>query len=407
MVLSRNKVNAILLYVAVFVALIRMLIYSTRGMWVLSHGNYYSYQVARGHFGSVPASALVLFFILLYNSKLLLRRKDLFWVLLCVFPFVFWSMVEFGNGEGIKVWLGSIPTTACLLPLFFPLGREESLSKHFRTVALILTVGYFLITLYSALDFYSSVGLGSRILFMPGKISLSLGMLSLWVYLFSDLQKKESGAVLWFKLGLILLALLCSVLIVSRSWSIQCLVLFLAYLSICSNLRGKLLALIGVATGLSVVLILAGPYVSNVIFPLIDRVQEDTRTGQFYEFFNQIDSWRLLFGSGMQATYVFRGEEYSFFDNQFIFEAFHYGILHLLPLLWFLLRTMRVSVTRIADIGRKRSYLGAKVVIVVFLLAMGGLSVYFRYDWTLPTALLLMFVGKHSVLPNQNEVIEG
>lgn len=407
MVLSRNKVNAMLLYVAVFVSLIKMLIYSTRGTWVLSYGNYYFYQAASGHFASVLAPALVLFLILLYNSKLLFRRKDLFWVLLCIFPFVFWSIVEFGNGEGVNVWLGSIPTTACLLPLFFLLGREESISKHFKTVALMLAVGYFLLTLYSALDFYSSVGFGNHVLFMPGKTSLSFAMLSLWVYLFSDLKKRESIRVLWFKVGLILLGLLCSLLIVSRSWSIQCVLLLAAYLILSSDLKGRVITMMGMVLGILAIFVFLEPYLSNVIFPLIDRVREDTRTGQFQVFFSQIDSWRLLFGSGMQATYVFRGEEYRFFDNQFIFEAFHYGSLHLLPLLWFLLRTMRVSVTKVTDLGRKKSYLGAKVVIATFLFAMGGLSVYFRYDWTLSTALLLMFIGKHSVLPNQNEVIEG
>lgn len=396
-----------LLYVAVFLALIRMLIYSTRGEWLLSHGNYYSYQVARGHFGSVPAAAIVLLLILLYNSRLLLRRKDLFWVLFCIVPFTFWSIVEFGNGEGINVWLGSVPTTACLLPLFFLLGREESLSKHFKTMALILTVGYFLITLYSALDFYTSVGFGNHILFMPGKISLSFAMLCLWVYLFSDLKKAESVKVLWFKIGLILVGLLCSLLIVSRSWSIQCVLLLAAYLMLSSDLKGKIVTIIGMIFGVLAILLFLEPYLSSVVFPLIDRVKEDTRTGQFQLFFDQVDSWRLLFGSGMNATYVFRGEEYKFFDNQFIFEAFHYGCFHLLPLLCFLFRTLRVAVGKIRDLGRRRSYLGAKFVVIAFLLAMGGLSVYFRYDWTLPTALFLMFVGKHSVLPNQNEVIEG
>lgn len=402
MVLSRNKVNSMLLYVAVFVSLMKMLIYSTHGTWVLSYGNYYSYQAASGNFASVLAPALVLFLILLYNSKILFRRKDLFWVLLCIFPFVFWSIVEFVNGEGVNVWLGSIPTTACLLPLFFLLGRVDSLFKHFKTVALILTMGYFSITLYSALDFYSSVGFGNHILFMPGKTSLSFAMLSLWVYLFSDFKKKENMKVLWFKIGLILLGLLCSLLIVSRSWSIQCLLLLVAYLILSSDLKARLLTIMGMVLGVFVILVFLEPYLSSVILPLIDRVREDTRTGQFQVFFSQVDSWRLLFGSGMNATYVFRGEEYRFFDNQFIFEAFHYGCLHILPLLWFFFRTLRVSVGKIKEVGKRKSYLGAKFVVIMFLLAMGGLSVYFRYDWTLPTALLLMFFGKHSVLPEQN-----
>lgn len=400
MVLSRNKVNAVLLYMAVFLFLIRMLLYSVSGSWILSYENFYSYQAGGRNLGTTPASVGILFILLLYNARFLLRRKDIFWVLLCILPFAFWSILEYGNGEGINVWFGSVPTTPCILPLFFLLGREESLSKHFKKAALILTAGYLLLSLYSALDFYLSVGWGNRILYMPGKTSLSMGMLALWVYLFSDLDKKESNEEVGLKIGLILLALLCSILIVSRSWIIQSLLLFTAYLIISLDLKGKIMTIMWIVLIALAVVFLLESYLSNIILPLIEKAEEDTRSGQFYDFFGQISSWKLLVGSGMQATYVFSGIEYRYFDNQFIFESFHYGCLHLLPLFWFLFRTLRIPVEKIKDIGRRKSYLGAKFVIITFLLAMGGLSVYYRYDYSIPTALFLMFVGKHSVLPD-------
>ena len=168
------------------------------------------------------------------------------------------------------------------MPLFFLLGREESLSKHFKKAALILTAGYLLLSLYSALDFYLSVGWGNRILYMPGKTSLSMGMLALWVYLFSDLDKKESNEEVGLKIGLILLALLCSILIVSRSWIIQSLLLFTAYLIISLDLKGKIMTIMWIVLIALAAVFLLESYLSNIILPLIEfnqsqRIQDVER----------------------------------------------------------------------------------------------------------------------------------
>ena len=138
---------------------------------------------------------------------------------------------------------------------------------------------------------------------MPGKTSLSMGMLALWVYLFSDLDKKESNEEVGLKIGLILLALLCSILIVSRSWIIQSLLLFTAYLIISLDLKGKIMTIMWIVLIALAAVFLLESYLSNIILPLIEKAEEDTRSGQFYDFFGQISSWKLLVGSGMQATY--------------------------------------------------------------------------------------------------------
>lgn len=398
MVLSRNKVNAVLLYTAAFLFLIRMLISSIGGTWVLRYANFYSYQPAGNNYGIPTIAIELLFVLLLYNFKFLLRRKDLVWALLCIFAFAFWSIVEYERA-GMEVLFGGIPTTPCLLPLFFILGKEESLSKHLKHVSLLLVVGYFSLSLYSAFDFYTSVGWGNRVLSMPAKGSLGMGMVSLWVYLFSDLKEGVGGKERCLKIGLIFLAVICSMLIVSRSWLIQSVLLLAGYLVIAYNLRGRILTMIGLALGIFCLLLFAGPFVVDIMTPLLERVEEDTRSGQFQDFFSQIEAWKLLFGAGMNASYFFGEIEYRYFDNQFIFEAFHYGCFHLVPLLWFLFRTLGVSVGRIKDPGQGRSYWGAKLVVIAFLLAMGGLAVYLRYDWSISTALFLMFAGKHSVLP--------
>ena len=70
----------------------------------------------------------------------------------------------------------------------------------------------------------------------------------------------------------------------------------------------------------------------SYIFPevtgnLFERGFEDTRSGQYIVFFAQ-HSWSdLICGLGLNATYSYLGNDnYPFFDNQFMFVMFHYGI---------------------------------------------------------------------------------
>ena len=93
----------------------------------------------------------------------------------------------------------------------------------------------------------------------------------------------------------------------------------------------------------------------------------------------------------MKATYKFNGVDYSYFDNQIIFSGFHYGILYFVSLAVFLLRVLRYNL-----FGGNRNLNGMRLVAVFYILAMGGLSVYFKYDWTITNILPLMFLGTYA-----------
>ena len=67
----------------------------------------------------------------------------------------------------------------------------------------------------------------------------------------------------------------------------------------------------------------------NITGSLFERGFEDTRSGQYVVFFlNNTHGMILLLGLGLNATYTYLGNDfYPYFDNQFMFIMFHYGIL--------------------------------------------------------------------------------
>lgn len=133
----------------------------------------------------------------------------------------------------------------------------------------------------------------------------------------------------------------------------------------------------------------------NLINSLLGRVGEDTRSGQYEQFFSQVKMTSLIFGNGMNATYKFNGQKYSYFDNQIIFTSFHYGIVSFFVLAIFLLRVILCRVKDCYNNIMRKELVQKKIVTVLLVAALCGLSVYLKYDWTVPWALILIYLGSY------------
>ena len=112
----------------------------------------------------------------------------------------------------------------------------------------------------------------------------------------------------------------------SRAWVLQTLILLFVFVTVLGNRNKYIKFLMGFL--LIFIVILGVSYVfPEITGNLFNRGVEDTRSGQYVVFFAQ-HSWKdLIFGLGINATYRYLGNiNYSYFDNQFIFVMFHYGI---------------------------------------------------------------------------------
>lgn len=386
------QINKVLLLGSAFGLVLKMWVRFSGGSWVHSYANSYTFEAVENNLygkSSMCAMWLLLAFFILNMEKCLLRKRDFLWVCLCIGTFLVWTGLELSGGKLSDILVGNIPTTLCLIPLFFLYADAPGVRESYKFLSLFLTVSFLGITIMSSIDLYTKLGYGVGILSSPAKDSLSAVMMSMWVYLFSDL--KTSKRIYYFKIILVVAAMICSIAIVSRSWTIQCFLLLIGFMIVNSESRSQTVTTLKLAAVIGVVLVFISFAFEELVNSILLRVGEDTRTGQFEQFFSQVKPSALLLGKGMKATYKFNGVDYSYFDNQIIFSGFHYGILYFVSLAVFLLRVLRYNL-----FGGNRNLNGMRLVAVFYILAMGGLSVYFKYDWTITNILPLMFLGTYA-----------
>ena len=134
--------------------------------------------------------------------------------------------------------------------------------------------------------------------------------------------------------------------------------------------------------------IMAQHFLGDQIRFIISRFSKDTRSGQLMEFFSQVPLSKLAVGQGMNASYSFAGQSsYKYIDNQFLFFMFRYGVI---PLVLYLL-PFACSLFGKSCRNKAASWLSQKFVIIMWLLAMGGLSVYFTLRIDISGFFILIF----------------
>lgn len=396
--ISKSKINKILLYGSALLVIIKMLTRLNNSVLDLSYDNVYTYNFLGSNlYGKANLWAIycLIAFFLLNGKECLMKRRDFALVLICLGTFLYWTITESMNGNLEEAICGSIPTTLCLIPLFFLYGKASGVSNIINSLSKFLSVGFLAITVVASIDTYTNLGYGIRILSSPAKDSLSMAVLSLWVYVFSgktiEIPTKEKR-IYYIKIILITVATICSVAIISRSWTIQCFILLIAYMLVSSENKKQSWKIIKIAIGLGALLLLLSFGFQELVGSLLERVGDDTRSGQYEQFFSQVQPSSLVFGNGMNATYKFNGIDYSYFDNQVFFTAFHYGILPFIALFVFLMRLLRCKL-RAYSAETRKLVLQKKIITLLFTLALCGLAVYLKYDWTISIALVLMYIG--------------
>lgn len=168
--------------------------------------------------------------------------------------------------------------------------------------------------------------------------------------------------------------------IVSRSWCIQG-ILSLLLLNIIalrsSKLRG--LAILMLLTSIIIVIpYLYDAFLSSVSYDrFMDKIEDDTRSMQYKEVFSQMPPHYFIIGNGFHTSWLQEGVSYNYIDNQTIMFLYRYGIIPTLTYYLFLL----VPIYRIINIKRYRIYSKNVIIIVLWIFAINGLSVYNTLNW--------------------------
>lgn len=331
--------------------------------------------------------------ILLVKSIVFNRNSHPLLSILSIAGFGIYGIIEvLIQGTSIlDLLFGSVPVTVFLIPLFILVADEQDLSGRLvrlapRAALIALVLGF-----GSIVRFHILCGWGSTVGWCPARDYFALGISYLWITVaFASGQQCGYLKKVLLCAGSILFAFL----IATRSWVIQS-VLILLYIAVSSPSMSKRFRRVLY----TVVAVIGAVLVASMVFPdalstFADRIGEDSRSGQYDTFFSQVDPLSLVLGNGSTAGYVYGTQtNYLFFDNQFMFLMFHYGIIPALILAFVLIKTIVSSKTTNGG--------SCRFVAVMYLAALLGLSNYYSYALNPGIASLFMAFG---ISINQREM---
>lgn len=309
-------------------------------------------------------------------------------IVLTLFGF-FWTIYSIlvDNVTILVLLRDPFPPFALLLPLGILIGMKDkfwdSIKKYIFACALILIYA----SLISAIMFFINYGTSHR--------PTSGGMVY-WFYkgffllfatiLFTDEWKKKYKPLV---LITILVMFFVAAILQSRSWFIQNIILFITFLFTAKNRReSNILTIILSVFSLIIFFALNGEAFDG----LINRFNNsgDTRTGQLSQFFEQVGLGKLFLGQGVLANYTFGSQSsFKFIDNQILLSLFRFGFIPTISYIVLLLYPIIRSIDEKNKKCFKQSFL-----LVVWMLAMLGLSVYFNLSFEIAGFVIFIMSGR-------------
>ena len=355
----------------------------------------FSFQTSTGGVATLLNMVQLTSFVALLFRAVFLRKNSHPLLSIAAFgSFIISGIIEsFGyQNDLLSIITGNVSIALLLIPLFILLGDDDDLVLATRRVLLSLTTLGITCSLLFAFKFQLTCGFGSTVGWCPSRDLMAYSACLLWasvsIYDENDFPYKKRIVLCCV---LALTALLLSV----RSWVIQASALAI-YCSISSNdahagnkLR-RLVLIAGMGLIASMLVIQLMPDVFGTFF---DRLLEDTRTGQYEAFFQQVDPKDLIFGSGAFAGYVYgANQNYLYFDNQLLYLSFHFGIVPVLCLVWVLIRVVAGGRTFYVEGNGSRRFCA-----MMYALALCGLSTYCSYEINVGIVILFLSFGSENI----------
>lgn len=332
-------------------------------------------------------------FLFLVVSQFLKRRLSpiLTFSLTILFLFaVFWTGYGlFIDDITILVLLRDpFPPFTLFLPLAIFIGMKEDLWDDIKKYVFICAIILIAASFISAIKFYSTFGTAYR--------PVASGMIY-WFYkgfflLLATILFTNEWRIKYKPLTFILIIMLfvISAILQARSWFIQTIILFVIYMSTAKNRRGSNLLTILIS---AFVLLIFFATNEEIFTGLINRftTSGDTRSGQLEQFFEQVGFGKLFIGQGTKANYTFGSfDTFNYIDNQLLLSLFRFGAIPTLTYMFLLI----YPIVRSIDEGNKKC-LKQSLLMIIWLFAIFGLSVYFNLSFEIAGFVVFIMVGRN------------
>lgn len=335
--------------------------------------------------------ALILF---LCFSKRTFQNKVSFWAgFLLLALGIFWCLLNLNSGLTI-VYLNTSPVLLVEMGCIYLFLQDQEIRKKLISLCGFLAVFFTALTLIDLLNFLRDFSLTRM---ANGNViehyANALFLLAVW-NCFIDHKSRKVILLYGCSIGLLLM----SVFITSRGWMFQAVILLTTvYMSNSQrNIIEKLKRVTLVLGVFVLVYLVIVHYMDSAFSFILNRMGDDTRTSQLVTFFGQVSVLDLLVGRGPYATYVWNGVKYAYVDNIFLFWMYRYGaasvLAYWMPFLYGLFSRQRNSALK--------TKLPYNVMILMWMMAMGGLCIYYNIRVDIANIYLIMCIVDYIELKN-------
>lgn len=319
---------------------------------------------------------LLAIILVVVSTFILLRRCN---VLTCVYivamvaiVFAYSAVTIFD--EGVYRWLYA-PTSiiAFLLQLGFFLGQNEEVWKPIRKAVGFLSVFFLVLCVYETLQISIRFGV------VPvGNSSMIFYYVAAFWLNSIDIAEKliEKRKVIFFDWIRLTLLIILALIMNSRSWIIQSILLFIVIYLFQENdisIIKKIWIIVSLAIVGYVIFSLIVNYLPGYVEQILNKIGTDSRSYQYRDILDSTKWYEWILGKGLYATYQDsrHGGAIGSIDNQYLYIAFHYGIVTLILCIVGYFQTIFKK-----NCYKNKQLWAAKMIIIMWLMALGGLSVF-------------------------------
>ena len=317
---------------------------------------------------------------------------NIVWLIVLFAASVFWFFYTYSPDDYVHPLVSDMSPAIFLMCLGMFVGVEEEFWAKFKPLALGLA---------HASAFFGAVFLLKNLnTAIPKGISPACVYLqtAFWFGSFSMFTSISAGR-LWQLLSVVpvVVVMFEAVLINNRSWVvIAILALLLRYTYLNSgnarfNLSGLALKLVWFLALVSLTIFSIAWLFPEQFTLLLDRLTQDTRSGQYRDFFDQVPVTDLIFGAGPLSSYSYKDNiHYEGIDNQLILLAWKFGAYSLIAyLLLVILPGIRLLASRLP-----RPEKGYALLLSLWLLSSAGLSIFHMITQNPQNLLMVLVAGR-------------
>lgn len=384
-------INELLFEMFLFFSLSGCVLKNMIGKWEPIYDTYTF--VSQSRLGTILSNISILLLLILTVRNIIKYKTQfsgtvIFFNILIIFYYFLWTVISLKSNSFKTVFFESLSTNVIILVLTFSLGFDlriwNILKSRLKCINLLLAIAFFI----ALLSFWNVYGIK-----WPTNASykgiFTYWITSAWLLNFIFINDKKSRKYLCFiNFSLILAAFITQ----SRAWVLQTLILLFVFFIFHDN-KNKIFKIFMTLLSLLIVVIIISYAFPNITGNLFNRGLEDTRSGQYVVFFSQHNVSDLFFGLGLNASYKYLGNNfYHYFDNQFMFIMFHYGVL---PVVHWLIVYFSLFKKKINKNSENVSIVtAAKYVGIFTLMAYLGLSTYYQIEFGYSSCLIMILFGK-------------